>query len=313
MRNILLLFFSGILLSSCAISKTSNDFVFPTRSGKDKYIRSYNTALKLWKVKFEETDVKTRFGSAHVIMSGPKNGTPLVLLHGTDASSTMWYPNAAALSKKYRIYAIDYPMETGKSVASVKEMDPKQMIVFYNEVFDDLGMKNIDIVAASRGGWVATLLALQENNKIGKLVLLSPAQTFGGVDKLGKAMSALFLKMFPSRKKLKVFFNEFSYCPDQINDKYKEQFYLANKYGRSKPDLMKMVKFDEAELKSLKIPVLVLVGDHDVINDVDILEKATEMIPHVETAVIPDAGHFLSVDQPEIVNKKILDFLNKNP
>lgn len=310
MRKLLLLF-AFVSLSSCAVTQTSNDFVFPTKAGKERYIRAYNAALKLWNVKYVEEDVKTSFGMAHVIVCGPKKGEPVVLFHGTDASSTMWFPNVAALSRKFRVYTIDYPLETGKSLACVKDMDPKDMVLFYNEVFKYYNLKKINVVAASRGGWVATLLALEPENCIGKLVLLSPAQTFGGVDKLGKAMSALALKMFPSQKKLNRFFSQFSYYPEKIDKKYKEQFYLANKFGRSKPDLMKMFRFSKAELQSLQIPVFVLVGDHDVINDVGILEKASEMIPHAQTAVIKDAGHFLSIDQSELVNKKIIDFLNQ--
>lgn len=310
MRKVLLLFLCFALLSSCAVTKTSNDFVFPTRSGKDKYIRAYNNALKLWSVKFEETDIITKFGSAHVLISGPKNGNPVVLFHGTDASSTMWYPNIKALSKKNRVYAIDYPLEAGKSVASVNNMELRDMILFYNDVFTQLKLNKFDIVGASRGAWVALMLTVEDSSRVKKLVLLSPAQTFGGVNQLGKAMSALTLKMFPSRKKLNGFFEQFSYYPEKIDQKYKEQFYLANKFGRSKPDLMKMKKFSKESLESLKMPILVLVGDHDVINDVDILEKARETIPNAETMLVKDAGHFLSIDQAEIVNKKMQEFLN---
>ena len=310
MRKFLLLLIAAATLSSCAVTQDSNDFVFPSKTGKAKYIKSYNNALKLFKVKYIEENVKTSFGLGHVIVCGPVNGQPVVLLHGTDASSTMWFPNITALSKKYRVYAIDYPMETGKSLANVKEMAPADMVRFYNEVFNYYKLKNINIVAASRGGWVATLLALEPQNNIGKLVLLSPAQTFGSVDQLFKAMSALKLKMFPNEKRLDRFFEQFSQHPEKIDRKYKEQFYLANKFGRSKPDLMKMYRFSKEQLQSLKIPVLVMVGDRDVINNVDILEKAKETIPHVETALIEDAGHFLSIDQADIVNKKILDFLN---
>lgn len=311
MRKSLLLFIFVSLIASCAVTKDSNDFVFPTRVGKQKYLRAYDNALQLWKVPYTEENVKTSYGLAHVIISGPKDGSPVVLFHGTDASSTMWYPNVEALSKEYRVYAIDYLLETGKSLARVGEMHPRDMIQFYNEVFTHYNLNNINVVAASRGGWVAMKLALEPVNKIGKLVLLSPAQTFGGVDKLGKAMSALKLKMFPGRKQLDKFFAQFSYYPEKIDAKYKEQFYLANKFGRSKPDLMKMSRFSNEELQSLKIPVLVLVGDRDVINDVEILTKAAETIPHAETDMIMNAGHFLSIDQAEMVNIKIVDFLNR--
>ncbi|MFT3795983.1 alpha/beta fold hydrolase [Flavobacterium sp.] len=311
MRKNLLLFAFVTLLTSCAVTNDSNDFVFPTRTGKQKYLQAYNQTLRLWDAPYTEENIKTSYGLAHVIVSGPKDANPVVLFHGTDASSTMWYPNIKSLSKEFRVYAIDYPLETGKSLAYVSEMHPKDMIRFYNEIFAHYELQNISLVAASRGGWVATMLALEPENRIGKLVLLSPAQTFGGVDKLGKAMSALKLKMFPDKKQLHKFFAQFSYYPEKIDQKYKEQFYLANKFGRSKPDLMKMTRFSKQELQSLKIPVLVLVGDRDVINDVGILTKAAETIPHAETDMIMNAGHFLSIDQAEMVNIKIVDFLNK--
>lgn len=311
MRKLLLLF-TAVLLTSCAVTPTSNDFVFPTRSGKEKYIRAYNNALKLWKVKYVEENVKTDYGLAHVIISGPKDAEPIVLLHGTDASSTMWFPNVADLSKNFRVYAIDYPLETGKSLANVKEMGPRDMIHFYNQVFAYYNLNKIDVVAASRGGWVATLLALERENRIGKLVLISPAQTFGGVDQIGKAISAMKLKMFPNEKRLNRFFEQFSHYPEKIDHKYKQQFYLANKFGRSKPDLMKMTRFSKEELATLKMPVLVMVGDHDIINDVKILDRAKELIPHCETQLVTDAGHFVSVDQPAVVNKRIIDFLKAN-
>lgn len=312
MRHFLLLCLL-LFLSSCSVTRTSNDFIFPTVEGKAQYIAAYDLTLQsLWGIPFVEENVPTTFGLAHVIISGPKEGEPIVLFHGTDASSTMWYPNIKALSKNHRVYAIDYPVEAGKSLMNLPDLNNKQMVQFYNEIFDWYKLQNINFVAASRGGWIATYLALQPDNRVKKLLLLSPAQTFGFVDKKGKALSAMVLKMFPDRAKLAIFFDRFSYYPEKIDKKYKEQFYLANKYGKSKPGLTKMLQFKEKDLAGLTIPVLVLVGDHDVINNVKILDKAKTLLPHSETAIIKNAGHFISIDQYEIVNQKLVDFLNKN-
>jgi pimeloyl-ACP methyl ester carboxylesterase len=57
------------------------------------------------------------------------------------------------------------------------------------------------------------------------------------------------------------------------------------------------------------MPVLLLIGDNDIINNQNSIERAKKNMKNVETAIIKDAGHFLSIDQSEIVNKKILDFL----
>ncbi|TDE27252.1 alpha/beta hydrolase [Flavobacterium ranwuense] len=312
MRNLPLLLIFILLSSGCSSYKVSEDYVFPSKKDKALYIKSYNQTLKLWDIPFEETDVMTSYGMAHIIISGPKNGEPVILFHGTDASSSMWFPNIKEFSKRYRVYGIDFPLEAGKSVTNCIKLSNKETADFYNEIFEHFQMKNINLVGVSRGGWMATYLAVQPDNKIKKIVLLSPAQTFGGIENIWKVLTALNLKLFPSPKSLMKFFNAFSYYPDKIDSIFKEQLYLAYKYGNSKPRLLNMVRFSDKDLRSLKIPVLVLVGDHDIVNSEKIFVKAHKLIPNVETAVIRDAGHFLSIDQSEIINKKVVEFLNKN-
>ena len=310
MRNFAFIFII-FLIQGCSSNKVKPYFIFDSKSKQELYIKSYNNTLKLWDVPFEEIDVATNYGNAHIIVSGPKTGEPLVLFHGTDASSTMWYPNIKEFSKKYRVYGIDFPLETGKSKSNRPKLSNKQTGLFYNEIFKHFKMENINLLGVSRGGWMATYLAIQPENNIKKIILLSPAQTFGGIKNLGKVLTAINLKMFPSTKSTDRFFNAFSYKPDSVSKVFKEQLYLAYKYGNSKPRLLNMIPFSKKELKSLKIPVLVVIGDHDIVNGEKTLIKASKLIPDLETAVIKDAGHFLSIDQPEIVNKKVVEFLNK--
>jgi pimeloyl-ACP methyl ester carboxylesterase len=312
MRNFSFLSLTIFLLLGCSGFKIVPDYVFDSTNKKELYIKSYNETLKLWNVPYEETDVVTNYGIAHVIISGPKTGEPLVLFHGTDASSSMWYPNVKDFSKEYRVYAIDFPLEAGKSVSNCIKLNNKQTAVFYDAIFKHFQMENINLLGVSRGGWMVTYLALQPNNKIKKIILLSPAQTFGGVANLGKVLTGINLKMFPSPKSTDKFFDAFSYYPDKVNSVFKNQLYLAYKYGNSKPRLLDMMPFSKKELKSLKVPVLILIGDHDIVNSEKIFVKAHKYIPNVETAVLQDAGHFLSIDQSENTNKIVVEFLNKN-
>lgn len=156
-RLIIILF----LVTSCASTKKAKfeDYVFKTKSEELKYETAYNKALKLWDIPYTEENVSTSFGTAHVIIAGPKNGKDLVLLHGMDASSTMWYPNIKALAKNHRIYAIDFIMEPNKSHLTAKPLSSEEIVIWYNEIFKHYKLKKFDIVAASRGGWIATLLA----------------------------------------------------------------------------------------------------------------------------------------------------------
>jgi len=312
MSKLLPKFFLLFLIVGCASSKKVkfDDYIFHTKKEKTSYITSYNRALKLWDLPYTEEDVKTSFGTAHIIMAGPKNQKQLVLLHGMDASSTMWYPNIKALAKNHRVYAIDFLMEPGKSTLTAKPLSSEDIVTLYNEIFNHYKLKNFDIVAASRGGWIATLLATQKTNSIDKIVLLSPAQTFKFIDKMGKTSSALMLKLFPSEKKFGKTLTTFSTHPEKISPVYKRQFYLANKYAKSNSSLLKMTPFSNDELRSISNPVLVLIGDHDVINGDDSVERAKEYLPRSKTKIIKDAGHFLSIDQSKIVNDAMVDFLN---
>jgi pimeloyl-ACP methyl ester carboxylesterase len=311
MRNFNFISLIIFLLLGCSGFKIVPDYVFDSLHKKELYIKSYDDTLKLWDVPFEEIDVATNYGIAHIIISGPKTGEPLILFHGTDASSTMWYPNIKEFSATYRVYAIDFPLEAGKSVSNRIKLTNKQSAAFYNAIFKHFQMENINLLGVSRGGWMVTYLAVQPNNNIKKIILLSPAQTFGGVANLGKVLSGINLKLFPSPKSTDKFFDAFSYYPDKVNSVFKNQLYLAYKYGNSKPRLLNMTQFSKKELKSLKIPVLVMIGDHDIVNDDKIFVKVHKFIPNVETVVIKNAGHFMSIDQSEIINKKVVEFLNK--
>ncbi len=301
-----------VLLASCASSKKEkfDDYVFETKAEKQAYLSSYDKVLKLWEVPYTEEIIQTKFGTAHIIIAGPKNGKDMVLLHGMDASSTMWYPNIKTLTKNHRIYAIDFLMEPNKSTLTAKSLSKEEIALWYNEIFTHYKLKKFDIVAASRGGWIATLLAVNKPNSIDKIVLLSPAQTFKFIDKMGKTTTALMLKLFPSEKKFEKTLTTFSTHPEKISAVYKRQFYLANKYAKSNSSMLKMTPFSDDELQSITNPVLVLIGDHDVINSDESLERAQKYLPNCKTKKINDAGHFLSIDQSKIVNNAMDDFLN---
>ena len=313
MNKIIILFVLSLFLKGCNTTKDTkiDDYVFKRKQEKSKYIKAYNETLKLWKIPFQEENIKTSYGTAHVIITGPKNAEPLILLHGMDASSTMWYPNIKALSKNHRVYAIDFLMEPGKSVSCGETISKEETITWYNEIFKHYNLKKIKLVGASRGGWLATLLASQDNHIVSKMVLLSPAQTLENLDKMHKASSALMFKLFPNKKKLENTLNAFAFYPEKIHPIYKNQFFLANKFAKTNMSFIQMQPFSKEEIEKITIPVLIMIGDNDIVNSQKSLEKGNELLPKGEMVTIENAGHFLTIDQPEVVNQKIIDFLEK--
>lgn len=275
------------------------------------YEEAYDKALGLFQIPFIEKEVKTRFGNAHVIVSGPENGKPLVLLHGMNASSTMWYPNIKSYSKYYRVYAIDYFLEPGKSQYVGKTSNTDEIIDWYFEIFDQLKLKKFNLLGASRGGWLSVNIALRAKSRINKLILLSPAQTFGIIKPGLDMFSNVGYSMIPKRKNLRDILQTMSSNVDGMNQIFINQYYLATKKATIDVNVIKMQPFFGKELKSLKMPILVLIGDRDIINGEANLNRAKRLCFNIQTGVISNAGHFLSMDQSVVVDKKVIEFLKK--
>lgn len=62
-------------------------------------------------------------------------------------------------------------------------------------------------------------------------------------------------------------------------------------------------------LKDIKTPTLIMVGKEDSGTPVEVSQLMHERIPHSNMIVIPDASHLSSVEQPDIFNRSLLDFL----
>jgi pimeloyl-ACP methyl ester carboxylesterase len=68
--------------------------------------------------------------------------------------------------------------------------------------------------------------------------------------------------------------------------------------------------FTDEELKRISAPILLLIGDHEIMYEPKkALDRATSLIPDLQAEFIPNAGHMLNRDQPEEVNARALKFL----
>jgi pimeloyl-ACP methyl ester carboxylesterase len=95
-----------------------NNSIFTTPENEKHYLDLYDTILAQWKIPSESLDVTTQFGTTHINASGSEKAPAMLLLPGFGANSSMWYPNAAALSDTFRVYAVDTNGQPGRSLPS---------------------------------------------------------------------------------------------------------------------------------------------------------------------------------------------------
>ncbi|MFT4413813.1 alpha/beta fold hydrolase [Fredinandcohnia humi] len=291
---------------------SKNEQVFKSDEAMKIYMDAYAMSLELWNVDYESIYVETSFGSTHVLLAGPKTGRPLVLLHGFGFSSTMWYPNIESLSKEYRVYAIDVIGEFNRSKGNKSFSTRHDYSVWLSEVLDELKVSKAILMGHSNGGWHALNYASSNNDRVDGLVLLAPAASFTSFS-LQFPFRLILANIVRTKGIIINFFARWFVSKGNfVEDRLFEQFYLGLIHFGWKYKIIRPSVFKKEDLQNIDCPVLFVVGDKEVIyNHLTAIKKAKQYLPQVETVIIENAGHAISIERSEKVNNIIINFLEK--
>ncbi|MEM5591040.1 alpha/beta hydrolase [Niallia circulans] len=283
---------------------------------KSTYIQSYDNALKaLWPTQFSSYFLETSYGNTYIIESGDKLSPPLLLLHGAKMSSTMWYPNVAEWSKHYRVICIDILGDTNKSFAEKPFSNRLSYASWLNEVLDSLKIAKTNIVGLSYGALHTVNFLTFFPDKVNKAVIMSPAATYIPFNPefysyaIGLVSNEAGVNNF-----LKWIFNN-RYIVDPL---IKQQLIAGMKDTVSSPPKATQVEqafpyvFEDEELAQIQTQILLLLGEEEVMYDpVEAFNRAKNSSPHITTEIIKGVGHLMSMEKPEQINDRILNFFNK--
>ena len=81
--------------------------IYKSPAVKAEIMALYDAKLKACTIAYEECYVDTFAGSTHVIVAGPADKPPVVLLHGINAGAPLALEAMRDLTDRYRIYAVD--------------------------------------------------------------------------------------------------------------------------------------------------------------------------------------------------------------
>jgi pimeloyl-ACP methyl ester carboxylesterase len=272
---------------------------------------------KKWPVDSQTRLVDTPYGQTFVRISGPGGAPPVVLLHGAGGDSLQWIPNIEALSKRYRVYAVDNINDYSRSIYTQIIKNADGYMNWLDELFSALKLtNNIRLMGLSYGGWLTGQYALHIPDRLDKIVLLAPAGTVLSLrmEWIMRAVLCFVPHRYFTRRFLFWLLEDLAH-KDEASRKLLEEevdavFVRMRCYKPIR--LVKPTVLEDGELKSIKVPALYLVGEHEKIYSArKAIQRLHRVAPHIKTEVIPDAGHDLTIVQAEMVNTKVLEFLKQ--
>jgi pimeloyl-ACP methyl ester carboxylesterase len=246
-------------------------------------------------------DVETRFGTTRAYHWAGA-GDPIVLLHGMGGTSLIWTRYAEALRGR-DVWAIDILGDAGRSVQRVPYTTTDQLGEALDEALAGLGIERAHLVGHSLGGWLSLNLATRRASRVASVVLLDPV----GIGRLHLLRFMLWgvpvllgaLAPAPVRRWMAVRFRM-----PLLNDKRAIRMALHGQLNhplRVPP----LLPFSDQELRSISVPVVVLVGERtEVFDRTEVVERAT-LIPRAHVEVVPNAGHAFPVDHVELVVSRL--------
>ncbi len=251
---------------------------------------------------------------AWVNAAGSPDLPPLVLIHGFGFSSAQWYPNVPALAPHFRIYAPDVPDQFGLSRLTKPLQTRENYAAWIAELLDGLGIGRVALVGHSYGGWLATNFAIGRPDRVTRLALIAPAATFVPLSPqfflrgiAGGALAGMLNVDFPVYSMVRWMTTARPVEGLEII----EQFKIGMKNLAPVPSGMPGV-FSAGEFACLDMPVLLLIGEREVVyrkRAEQVLVEARKAIPQLQTALIPNGGHAVTLDQTEATNRALAAFL----
>lgn len=283
-----------------------NQTAYKSDKAREKALTCYENILSEWPVLFENCRIMTSFGETNVMVSGISNAKPLLLLHGGGGNSTMWVYNIVELSKHFRVYAIDIIGEAGKSAGTRPTYVSDGHACWLKEVCDAMSISNAALCGASLGGTIAHQFALRFPQYVSELILLGPPSLY----KMSPSFlfRAILASIWPSTFFVRKFLYYISSRASQFPESGIQAFCVQ--VQSYKPNMNKIPVIDDGDLARLPSKTLIILGQDEVLyNSKKVASRIYEIAPFFTVAMIPGAKHMTSVDQPDLVNEKIIQFL----
>jgi len=244
-------------------------------------------------------------GQALPVLKGGA-GDPLLVLHH-DIGSPAGLPFYDALARHFTVYVPSHPGYDGSErpewMRSVRDV-----AVVYQWLLADRGLSGVSLVGLGFGGWIAAEMAAMSPGAFRRLVLvgamgIKPAageildqalMSYVDYVRAGFEDAGAFDRLFGAEPPTSLL--------EQWDLNREMTFRIAWKpymYSQTLPHL----------LGGVQARALVVWGRRDRIVPIECGERYARVLPRARLAVVEGAGHFVEMEQPDVVGKLVTEFV----
>jgi 3-oxoadipate enol-lactonase len=247
-------------------------------------------------------------------VDGPSDAPVVLFSNGLATTADMWMPQAAFFSKRFRVLRYDVRGH-GRTASSPHPYKLELLADDALHLMDHLGVERAAFVGLSLGGMIGQCFAVRHARRLGPLVLcdttmksrgamwqerIAAVQREGLEPQVEPSIDRWFTRDFRARD------------PDAVAR-------LRGMIQRTSIDgylgcsmAMRDMRIAETAAR-ITAPTLIVVGAHDPSTPFNDAQEMQAAIPGAQLAIIPRSAHLPNVEQPEIFNSVVGNFLNTHP
>ena len=248
-------------------------------------------------------------------------GFPLVLSHEFCDTYKSWEPQVRFFSRRYRVITYNHRGFPPSDVPS-RASDYSQDILVEDlyQLLRHLSIKEAYIGGCSMGGNIALNFGIAHPEMTRALILVATGAGTTGRDTFVPKLEGMAQQL--EKEGWKVLAGQYAQEPNRIQlgrkDRRSQQEFIDSLAAHSNEGSAHLIREViikrppvselEAKLKKLKMPALIMIGDEDEM----CIDPALIMKKHMPGAgllVLPQSGHAINLEEPDIFNRALLDFL----
>jgi pimeloyl-ACP methyl ester carboxylesterase len=254
----------------------------------------------------------------NIFLDGDDKKLPIIFVHGFPFDHFMWDEQVKELRRHY--YCIRYDIRgLGSSPTGDGQLTMEMFVDDLEKIIEELKLHRPILCGLSMGGYISLRAVERMQDKFSALILCDTKSAAD--DNEGKLKRAAAIKQinsgdfdgFVESFVLNCFGKKFMQEQNTEFRKVVEGSKTNNPLGVKGCLLAMAVRTETTNnLNKINIPTLVICGSEDKLTPPNVMKAMADQIPNSKFVLVDSAGHMTPIENSEVVNKSIKDFLVQN-